>query len=44
MTLGERESAIQAWEEGLKFVNEGRRDAERKASVEKKLEKAKASK
>jgi tetratricopeptide (TPR) repeat protein len=44
MTLGERESAIQAWEEGLKFVNEGRRDAERKVAVEKKLEKAKASK
>ncbi len=44
MALGEREAAVRAWEEGLKFVNEGRRDAERKASVEKKLEKAKGTK
>lgn len=44
MVLGEREAAIRAWEEGLKFVNENRRDAERKVSVEKKLEKAKGTK
>ncbi len=44
MILGERKEAIRAWEEGLKFVNENRRDAERKVSVEKKLEKAKGMK
>lgn len=42
MALGEREAAIRAWEDGLKFVNEGRRDAERKVLVERKIEKAKA--
>jgi tetratricopeptide (TPR) repeat protein len=44
MVLGEREAAIRAWEDGLKFVNENRRDAERKVAVEKKLEKAKGPK
>jgi tetratricopeptide (TPR) repeat protein len=44
MALGDRAAAIEAWEKGLKHVNEGRRDQERKAAVEKKLEKAKASK
>jgi tetratricopeptide (TPR) repeat protein len=44
MVLGDRTAAIKAWEDGLKFVNDNRRDAERKASVEKKLEKAKATK
>jgi tetratricopeptide (TPR) repeat protein len=44
MALGERAAAIDAWEKGLKFVNDTRRDRERKASVEKKLEKAKTTK
>lgn len=38
LALGEREQAIRAWQKGLEFVSEGRREAERKASVEKKIE------
>jgi tetratricopeptide (TPR) repeat protein len=37
LILGEREQAISAWRKGLEVVGEGRREAERKASVEKKL-------
>ena len=44
MALGERALAIQAWQTGLKHVTESRRDVERKAAVEKKLDKAKSSK
>ncbi len=44
MALGERDLAIQAWQTGLKFATESRRDLERKVAVEMKLEKAKASK
>jgi tetratricopeptide (TPR) repeat protein len=41
LMLGERDLAIQAWRKGLEVVGEGRREAERKAVVEKKLEKNK---
>jgi tetratricopeptide (TPR) repeat protein len=41
LMLGERDLAIQAWRKGLEVVGEGRREAERKAVVEKKLEKHK---
>ena len=44
MALGERELAIKAWQKGLEHVNDTRRDRERKAAVEMKLEKAKNSK
>jgi tetratricopeptide (TPR) repeat protein len=44
VVLGERDAAIRAYEDGLKKVSENRRDQERKASVEKKLEKLKSSK
>ena len=44
LVLGEREAAIRAFESGLKVVTENRRDLERKASVEKKLEQLKTSK
>jgi len=44
MVLGERELAIQTWQNGLKHVTESRRDQERKVEVEKKLAKAKESK
>lgn len=44
MALGERDLAIKAWHTGLKHVTESRRDLERKAAVEKKLEKAKGAK
>ena len=44
MALGEREAAIAAWTKGLGFSTDSRRDVERKAVVEKKLEKAKGSK
>jgi tetratricopeptide (TPR) repeat protein len=44
LALGERDLAIKAWEKGLEFTSDSRRDLERKAVVEKKLEKAKASK
>jgi tetratricopeptide (TPR) repeat protein len=38
MALGERKEAIEAWRKGLEFVGEGRRELERKTSVEKKIE------
>ncbi len=41
MALGERQPAIDAWRKGLEFVGEGRREADRKAAVERKLEKLK---
>jgi tetratricopeptide (TPR) repeat protein len=44
MALGERDAAIAAWQKGLEVATDSRRDQERKASVEKKLEKAKTSK
>lgn len=37
MALGDRESAVKAWRRGLELVGEGRREADRKAAVEKKL-------
>lgn len=37
MALGEREAALAAWRKGLELVGEGRREAERRAVVEKKL-------
>ena len=39
LALGERDAAIRAWEKGLELVGESRRDQERKAVVERKLEK-----
>jgi tetratricopeptide (TPR) repeat protein len=39
LVLGEREAALSAWREGLKHAGEGRREAERKVQVEKKIEK-----
>jgi Tfp pilus assembly protein PilF len=44
MSLGERDAAIRAWQNGLKAVGDNRRDQERKVAVEKKLEKVKDSK
>ena len=41
IALGEHDQAIQAWRKGLEVVGEGRREAERKAQVEKKIEKFK---
>jgi tetratricopeptide (TPR) repeat protein len=41
MALGDKEAAMNAWRKGLEVVGEGRRDQERKALVEKKLEKVK---
>lgn len=41
MALGERELALAAWRKGLEVVGEGRREMERKAAVEKKIEKHK---
>jgi tetratricopeptide (TPR) repeat protein len=38
MALGEREAAIAAWKKGIEVVGEGRRDQERRAIVEKKLQ------
>jgi tetratricopeptide (TPR) repeat protein len=38
MALGERDAAIAAWKKGIEVVGEGRRDQERKAIVEKKLQ------
>ena len=40
--LGDREAAIRAWEDGLKFVTDTRRDQQRRAEVEKKLEKVRS--
>lgn len=39
VALGERDLALKAWRKGLEHVNPGRRDQERKVSVEKKIEK-----
>jgi uncharacterized protein HemY len=39
MALGEREAAIQAWRRGVEVAGEGTREKQRKAAVEKKLEK-----
>lgn len=39
--LGERDAALAAWRKGIEVVGESRRDQERKAAVEKKLEKLK---
>jgi tetratricopeptide (TPR) repeat protein len=44
LALGERDQAVKAWQRGLEHMTDSRRDLERKASVEKKLEKAKSSK
>jgi tetratricopeptide (TPR) repeat protein len=41
LVLGEREKALDAWRRGLEVVGDGRREAERKALVEKKIEKNK---
>ncbi len=41
---GERDLAIKAWQKGLEVVTDNRRDQERKVSVERKIEKAKAQK
>lgn len=38
MALGEKEQAVAAWKRGLEHVGEGRREADRKAAVEKKLQ------
>jgi pentatricopeptide repeat protein len=39
MALGERSAALAAWTEGLKHAQDSRRDQERRAAVERKLEK-----
>jgi predicted negative regulator of RcsB-dependent stress response len=44
LVLGERDLAIKAWQKGIEVASTSRRDQERKAVVEKKLEKAKDSK
>lgn len=41
LSLGETEKALEAWRKGLDVVGDGRREAERKAVVEKKIEKHK---
>ena len=41
IALEEPEQAVKAWQKGLEVVGEGRREAERKAVVEKKIEKHK---
>jgi tetratricopeptide (TPR) repeat protein len=38
LALGERDAALTAWREGLKHVTDSRRDQERRATVERKLE------
>ncbi len=38
MALGEKTEAVAAWRKGLEFVGETRRELERKAAVEKKIE------
>ena len=43
LALGERDLAIQAWKRGLEVASPSRRDQERKADVEKKIEKAKSA-
>jgi tetratricopeptide (TPR) repeat protein len=37
--LGQRTEALAAWKKGLEFVGDGRRDRERRAEVEKKIQK-----
>jgi tetratricopeptide (TPR) repeat protein len=39
IALGDREAALTAWRKGLEVVGEGRREAERKTMVERKIEK-----
>ena len=39
LELGEREAALTTWRKGLEFVGEGRREMERKDSVQKKIDK-----
>lgn len=39
LALGETQSALSAWRKGLEFVGEGKRELDRKAAVEKKIEK-----
>lgn len=39
MALGNRDKAVEAWRQGLKVVGEGRREAQRREVVERKLEK-----
>jgi tetratricopeptide (TPR) repeat protein len=41
LALGERQKAVEAWRKGLEVVGDGRREAERKSIVEKKIEKNK---
>ena len=41
IALDEREQAVKAWQKGLEVAGEGRREAERKTVVEKKIEKYK---
>jgi tetratricopeptide (TPR) repeat protein len=41
LALGETQKAVEAWRKGLEVVGEGRREAERKSIVEKKIEKNK---
>jgi tetratricopeptide (TPR) repeat protein len=41
MALGERDAAMKAWRKGVEVAGEGRRDRQRKAVVEKKLQMAK---
>jgi tetratricopeptide (TPR) repeat protein len=42
LEMGDREAALRAWEEGLKFVTDTRRDQGLRGRVEKKLEKLKS--
>jgi tetratricopeptide (TPR) repeat protein len=42
LALGNRDEAVKAWTKGVEVASESRRDQERKAVVEKKLEKAKS--
>jgi tetratricopeptide (TPR) repeat protein len=42
LELGDRDAAIRAWEEGLKFVTDTRRDQTLRVRVEKKLERLKS--
>jgi len=41
LTLGEREAAVEAWRKGLELAGDTRRERQRKAAVEKKLQKLK---
>jgi tetratricopeptide (TPR) repeat protein len=42
MALGDRDAAIRAWEKGLEHVTDTRRDQDRRAAVEMKIERAKS--